>query len=483
MKVLLLTGRLAAQDVRKAVESSRSQADVQVLDIDIAAFITPDHIRKIAPRGYDLIMIPGLITADFSEVERELGIPVRLGPKHAADITDVLDSIDDLELSREIPACALLSERLSQRAEEALLRIEMGSQPALVIRGIKIGGGSRMKVLAEIVDATRMNARELEERIHYYESQGADMIDLGLPLDAEADEVRRVVSIARNASELPMSIDTLRPDLILAGLEAGADMILSIDGTNMRYVADALKERDVPAVVIPGPERSLDENVRDALDMGLRVIADPVLSPPLGGLADSIARYLDFARSHPEIPLFFGVGNVTELIDADSHGVNALLASIAEELGAAILFTPEYSHKAKGSVRELRTAADMMALARDRRSPPKDLGRDLLVLKEKRPRSEISPPPELEVIAAKESESFTFDPAGSFRIGLLEKEIIAVHDRVVIKGRTAREILQTAIDLGLVSRLDHAAYLGRELEKAEIALKLGRCYMQDEELF
>lgn len=125
----------------------------------------------------------------------------------------------------------------------------------------------------------------------------------------------------------------------------------------------------------------------------------------------------------------------------------------------------------------------MMALARDRRSPPKDLGRDLLVLKEKRPRSEISPPPELEVIAAKESESFTFDPAGSFRIGLLEKEIIAVHDRVVIKGRTAREILQTAIDLGLVSRLDHAAYLGRELEKAEIALKLGRCYMQDVELF
>lgn len=58
-----------------------------------------------------------------------------------------------------------------------------------------------------------------------------------------------------------------------------------------------------------------------------------------------------------------------------------------------------------------------------------------------------------------------------------------MHDRVVIKGRTAREILQTAIDLGLVSRLDHAAYLGRELEKAEIALKLGRCYMQDVELF
>ncbi|MEM4524601.1 MAG: DUF4346 domain-containing protein, partial [Archaeoglobaceae archaeon] len=33
-----------------------------------------------------------------------------------------------------------------------------------------------------------------------------------------------------------------------------------------------------------------------------------------------------------------------------------------------------------------------------------------------------------------------------------------------------------------VSRLDHAAYLGRELMKAEIALRLGKNYIQDREL-
>jgi dihydropteroate synthase len=39
------------------------------------------------------------------------------------------------------------------------------------------------------------------------------------------------------------------------------------------------------------------------------------------------------------------------------------------------------------------------------------------------------------------------------------------------------------VSRGLVTRLDHAGYLGRELEKAEIAIGLGRSYSQDEPLF
>lgn len=482
MKVLLLTGRLAEDDVRNAVNSARMPADVLVLDLDIAAFITPEHVRRAAPGGYDLILLPGLITSDFSDVERELGTKIRLGPKNAADITHVLDHIEEIELSSRTPACALIAERLARNAEETLRRIEQRARPPVVVRGVGIGGGSRMKVLAEIVDAPRMGDGALEDKIRYYESQGADMIDLGLPLDATTDDVRRVVRIARSLTELPVSIDTLRPDLILAGVESGADMILSIDGSNMHAVADALLERDVPAVVIPGPG-NLESNLTAALELGLTVIADPVLSPPLNGLADSIARYINFRRDHPDIPLFLGVGNVTELIDADSQGVNAILAAIGAEVGASILFTPEYSPKAKGSIKELRRAAEMMALARERRSPPKDLGKDLLILKEKRSRSEVVPPDHLDVMSARSSRMFVLDPAGSFRIGLCGDEIVAVHDRMVIKGRTAREILDTAIDLNLVSRLDHAAYLGRELEKAEIALRLGKSYTQDEELF
>jgi dihydropteroate synthase len=37
--------------------------------------------------------------------------------------------------------------------------------------------------------------------------------------------------------------------------------------------------------------------------------------------------------------------------------------------------------------------------------------------------------------------------------------------------------------MGLVSTLDHAAYLGSELAKAEVALRTGKEYIQDSSLF
>jgi tetrahydromethanopterin S-methyltransferase subunit A len=49
----------------------------------------------------------------------------------------------------------------------------------------------------------------------------------------------------------------------------------------------------------------------------------------------------------------------------------------------------------------------------------------------------------------------------------------------VIEGRQAALIAATVIEQGLVTQLDHAAYLGRELAKAEIALKTGSHYEQD----
>jgi len=50
-----------------------------------------------------------------------------------------------------------------------------------------------------------------------------------------------------------------------------------------------------------------------------------------------------------------------------------------------------------------------------------------------------------------------------------------------ILGTTARAILDTLIDMELVSTLEHAGYLGRELKKAEIAIKYNRSYAQDDE--
>lgn len=82
------------------------------------------------------------------------------------------------------------------------------------------------------------------------------------------------------------------------------------------------------------------------------------------------------------------------------------------------------------------------------------------------------------------------DPEGFFLV-LLDREagaIVCEHytqDGVlneVIRGARAKDVTNTAIKRGLLSRLDHAAYLGRELAKAESALVLGLTYVQDEPL-
>jgi dihydropteroate synthase len=53
----------------------------------------------------------------------------------------------------------------------------------------------------------------------------------------------------------------------------------------------------------------------------------------------------------------------------------------------------------------------------------------------------------------------------------------------VFKGKTAEAVYTKIMTFGLVSQLDHAAYLGIELSKAEIALKTGKEYVQDKGLF
>jgi len=93
---------------------------------------------------------------------------------------------------------------------------------------------------------------------------------------------------------------------------------------------------------------------------------------------------------------------------------------------------------------------------------------------------------------------FNFDEKGFFVILIdrSKKRIIVEHynyvrDKKLIKtgkinevieGTNAEELCDKIISKGLISRLDHATYLGMELKKAEQALKQGLEYTQDEEL-
>ncbi|MEE9594441.1 MAG: DUF4346 domain-containing protein, partial [Candidatus Hydrothermarchaeales archaeon] len=212
---------------------------------------------------------------------------------------------------------------------------------------------------------------------------------------------------------------------------------------------------------------------------------DPILMPPNAGLLDSLVAYSEFALQHPhEYPMLMGAGNVTELFDADSVGINALLSSLASECNASLIFTVEASDKTRGSVGELQVAAKMMYLSRIRGSPPKDLGLDLLRFKEKKlKRPSLDEVPEAEEIMAEPREDYVEDPLGYFKIFVEPQGIRCVHYHkggagVSIIGKNSKEINDTIISMGLISSSDHAFYLGRELQKAESALKYGKSYVQ-----
>lgn len=94
---------------------------------------------------------------------------------------------------------------------------------------------------------------------------------------------------------------------------------------------------------------------------------------------------------------------------------------------------------------------------------------------------------EIEIIQAKEPFQIIMDKGGYFVIlPIPDKNTISVehysYDNTllrVIEGNDARSIYWTIIENKWVTFLSHAAYLGKELTKAELSLKNGSKYVQD----
>jgi dihydropteroate synthase-like protein len=283
--------------------------------------------------------------------------------------------------------------------------------------------------------------------------------------------------------------------------------VLSADQGNLEAIAPFVS--NVAVVVIPTnqsqgyfPKKAgervkfIEKIIRKAKKLGIsRCLADLILEP--SDVLESFIAFRDFAKRNPDVPLFVGVSNVTELMDADSVGVNALLALLSSEVDASILLATEKSDKAKGTVAEEVVAAKMMFLAKKRGQVPKDLGIDLLVLKDKRiheePYDKKLDAGAKVVVASGRSEYTILDSVGMFKISIdrVNNFLVAIHyisldmanPSNIIKSKTAESLYAKIIEMGLVSKLDHAAYLGTELAKAEIALRTGKEYNQDRRLF
>jgi dihydropteroate synthase-like protein len=518
MKVLLITGALAEETVKRYAQESKVDTETVALKIAVAALLTPETIAKALKNtkltNFNMILVPGLVRGDTAVISKETGIPTFKGPRYAADLPTVLDSLCEVEFSTVVPACDLLREKLQQKAFEELRKAEenrdelLKKPGSMLIGNLAVGKDFPMRVLAEIVDAPLMDAETIQRLAKRFVQAGADLIDVGMVAgESRPQDAKRIVEWVKQVVDVPVSIDTLDPAEIKAAIHAGVDLVLSADAGNIEEIATFAS--NVAVVVIPTNQRQgffpkkaqervkfLEEIIAKAKKIGVtRCIADLVLEP--SDVLESFISFKEFAARNPAVPLFVGVSNVTELMDADSVGVNALLARLSSEVGASILLATEKSDKAKGTVAEEVAAAKMMFLAKKRGSVPKDLGIDLLILKDKRVHEEPYDK-KLEADAKVVDVSEMLEPAildseGMFKIIVdrVENVLVAVHyvsvqmDKPVnvIKGKTAESVYAKIMELGLVTQLDHAAYLGNELAKAEVALRTGKEYIQDKPLF
>ncbi len=86
-------------------------------------------------------------------------------------------------------------------------------------------------------------------------------------------------------------------------------------------------------------------------------------------------------------------------------------------------------------------------------------------------------------------DTFECDKRGVFHIGAEGDEMVVTHltkdgqkTGFQFRGKDVHILLDEVIQSNLISRMDHAAYMGRELEKLWVCMKLGKKYVQDQQM-
>lgn len=434
-KILFLTGKLAEPSVHKVLAEMAPlpfEFRVHQLGLSVAALMTDKMIgRRLKPEDYqdcDRIIVPGRCRGDLEALSAQLGIEVTRGPEEIKDLPVYFGQ------ARKKPD-------LSQY---------------------------RVNIFAEIVDAPERDIDSLVARALYYRDNGADVIDIGC-LPEEPFPLLEEAIQALHEEGLKVSVDSLSlPDLERAA-KAGADYLLSLTEETI----DLAKDTDAVPILVPAEPGSLAslERAMEAMDkIGKPWIADPILDPIHFGLTASIVRYHELRQKYPDAPIMMGIGNLTELTDADTSGINAMLFGIISELNIDCVLATEVSPHARRAIREADVARRMMFAAKEDNSLPRDMTDDLLVAHERRPFTDSAE-------EIRELAKSIKDP--NYRIKVAREGIFMFNRDGLMLDNDPFEFypqLQVRDDPG------HAFYLGVELARAEIAWQLGKRYTQDEEL-
>lgn len=437
--LLFITGRLAETALRRCLEELAPRAGfrchVAVLPISVVALAPTNwiatHLSLPEDMHFDRVILPGLCAGELGVLERRLGGVVERGP---ADLRDLPDFFG----------------RGSGRSSEY--------------------GAFDIAILAEINHGPRLSLSQILEQAAAYRAAGADLIDLGCDPGPTWNGVGDAVRALRDAG-LRVSIDSFNADEVTAAVRAGAELVLSVNGTNL----EAARDWGCEVVLLPddlATLEGLDRSVERLTAWGVPFRIDPVLEPIGMGFAPSLGRYLEVRRRYPEAEMMMGVGNLTELTDVDSAGVNVMLLGFCQEVGIRSVLTTQVINWCRSCVRELDLGRRLVYHACRQRVPPKRLEPELLLLRD--PKLRVHGQAALDELAARITDR-------NYRLFAEEGRLHVVNGSAHLSGTDPFELFK-AIEESAALEASHAFYLGYEMAKAVTALTLGKNYTQDQAL-
>lgn len=436
-----VTGRLAEHALRSTLESLAQAVgfdySVAVMPISVAALMTPAWIARHIdpPPETTRILLPGYCQGDTQPVAERLRrpLPIEFGPR-------------DL---RQLP--------------EFFGRSGGPQHPY---------GDCDIQILAEINHAPRLSLEQIRSQARQLARDGADLIDVGCepgePWSGVADCVRALRDDGHR-----VSIDSWNPAEIEPAVRAGAELVLSVNRSNR----EAARDWGCEVVAIPDDISTLaglDETIEFLSAAAVPFRLDPILEPIGFGFAASLERYLQVRRRYPAAEMMMGIGNLTELTDVDSAGVNVLLLGFCQEQGIRSVLTTQVINWARSSVRECDLARRLVHYAVRHQVPPKHLEPRLVTLRD----------PQLHEFGAAHFDQLAAQLKDhNYRLfaegGRLHLVCAGLHLEGADPFELFARLLATQpknVDPG------HAFYLGYELAKATTALTLGKDYRQDEAL-
>ena len=432
-RILFLTGRLARQSLEQVLSGIVPPAfawEVRDIGLQVAGLMTTEMIRRRVPKpeNVDRVLVPGRCRGDLDALSSEFGIPVERGP-------------DDL---KDIPA-----------------HFERAARPVDLSR-------HDIDIFAEIVDAPKLHVDAIVARARRHRDDGADVIDLGCLPETPFDHLEDAIRALKDQS-FSVSVDSLDSAELLRGGRAGADYLLSLSIDTL-WIADEVGSTPVLIPRQPTDESSLHEAIEAMAGRERPFFADAILDPIPFGFTAAIARFDRLRSGFPDVPIFVGIGNVTELTDADTSGMNAILLGIAAELGVSAVLTTQVSGHARRAIREADVARRIMYAAREERALAVGYSPALLTVHDKRPFPDS--PEEIARIAQQ-----IRDP--SYRIQISDQ---GVHVYNRDGHHVSDDVFALFPRLAVDGDAGHAFYLGVELARAETAWRLGKRYVQDRPL-